>query len=250
VSRYPRSEGLSLLELLVALLLTGTLLLGLVQLVSAATASNRLQDAQAQLQENARAAVSLLSRNIRQAGFSPQPWSERYPAPALLENSADGISPRSDRISLRSWSDRNCFGNLNPDRDESGAPLHYLRESTFELNSARNLSHRCSYGPSVSELQTQIRREGVVAGVEALQALYGEDRDGDRSIDSWVRAGHWQDPSGIMGLRIGLLVRAGDAVTERRITSHQVLDQVYRAPADGRLRRVVQFAASIRGRSS
>ena len=75
----PSMRGFTLLELMLALGLSSLLLLGLVQIVSAAGASARLQDNQARLQENARLAITVLSRAVRETGFNPQPWNDPCP---------------------------------------------------------------------------------------------------------------------------------------------------------------------------
>jgi prepilin-type N-terminal cleavage/methylation domain-containing protein len=74
-----RFAGMTLLELMIALTLGALLLLGLVQITSAASSSTRLQRNQAQLQENARLALSLLGRLVREAGFDPSPWEGEKP---------------------------------------------------------------------------------------------------------------------------------------------------------------------------
>jgi type IV pilus assembly protein PilW len=63
-----RQRGLSLIELMVALLLSGLLVLGLVQIFSASRASYSLAQGAARVQESARFAFDSLQRDIRHAG--------------------------------------------------------------------------------------------------------------------------------------------------------------------------------------
>lgn len=244
-----RLAGLTLLELVLAMAFTALLILGLVQIVSATGASSLLQENHARIQENARLAMHTLSEVVRQAGFSPQPWNAQYPVLGLAENTADAATPGGDRLAIRSWSDLNCYDNRNPDRDASGSALFYIRESVFDLNTGKNLTHLCRYGPSLSELTTQIRRQGFVHGVESFEVLYGEDVDRDGGIDMWVRAGKWTDPSWILGVKIGLLLAGKEPVDKAQARDYAVLDEIVRKPADRRLRQVYQFSASLRGRS-
>jgi len=241
--------GMTLLELLVAMALSAFLILGLIQIVAAASASTSLQENQAQIQENARRAMNTLSSAIRQAGFSPEPWSDSYPAPDLAEDNVDAVSSTSDRLALRSWSDLNCFDNRNPVEDALGNAEFFIRETVFDLNSSNNLTHQCRYGPTLSELTTQIRRQGFIPGVESFQVLYGEDPDQDGGIERWVRAGRWGDPNRILGVKIGLLLSGEDAVARPEAKDYAVLDTEIRKRADGKLRRVFQFTAAIRGRA-
>lgn len=239
---------MTLIELLLALALGSLLLTGLIQVVSAATSSSRLQDEQAMLQENARYAISLLSRHVRQAGFNPEPWNTLQFLPAFTDETEDGASAGSDRLALQSWSDRNCFDALNPVRDSAGRPAFYLRQSVFDLNTTKNLAHSCRYGPSATELVTQIRRQGLIPGVESFQLLFGEDLDGDLHVERWVRAGAWTADSAVRGVRAGLLLSGSAPVLEPESLEYRILNTTRRAPADRRLRRAVEFTASIRAR--
>ena len=242
-------SGMTLLELVITMALTAFLILGLIQIASAASSSTRLQRNQAQIQEHARLAANTLTDAIRQTGFSPEPWNNAYAPMGLAENSLDNVSTNSDRLAIRSWSDLNCFNNLNPDRDSSGIPLFYIREIVFDLNSDNGLTQQCRYGPSLSEFTTQVRRQGFIQGVESFQVLYGRDSDLDGSIDAWVKAGQWSDPQTILGIRFGLLLASEDAVTEGQSKNYTVLDSTASKRADGKLRRVIVFTAAIKGRT-
>ena len=103
--------------------------------------------------------------------------------------------------------------------------------------------------PSLTEFTTQVRRQGFIQGVEFFQVLYGQDSDGDGSIDTWVKAGQWSDPQQILGVRFGLLLSSEDAVTEAVSKTYAVLDSTASKSADGKLRRVVVFAAAIKART-
>lgn len=242
------APGMTLVELLLAAALSALLVLGLVQITSAASRASALQRNQAQLQEHARFASDLLSGAVREAGFRPRPWDGEHPVDALAETSQDAVSTRGDRLALRSWSDRNCFDNRNPERDADGRALFYLRESSFDLTADGHLAHQCRYGPTNADLVTQIRRQGLVPGVEAFQVLYGEDTDGDGQVERWVRAGEWGDAGRVLGLRADLLLASEEAVVEPTARDWDVLGQVVRSPADGRARRLLRVAAAIRGR--
>jgi type IV pilus assembly protein PilW len=65
----PNSQkGLTMVELMVALVLSSLLTLGVIQVFIANKTSYRLQEAQARLQENARFALSVISNELRNAG--------------------------------------------------------------------------------------------------------------------------------------------------------------------------------------
>ncbi len=243
------NTGMTLLELVIALTLTAFLVLGLVQIAAAASASTQLQRNQALIQENARAVFIAMTRAIRRAGFNPQPWHMLSPSLGIAELSIDDVSSKGDRISVRDWSDHNCFDNQNPDRDALGKPRFYIRESTFDVNNAGSLTHQCRYGPSLHELTTQIRRQGFINNIEMIQALYGLDADLDGDIEAWVKAGQWDEPQQVIGMRLGLLLSSEEAVMEPVSESYKVLDATVTRPADGKLRRVMEFATAMRSKA-
>ena len=242
-------DGLTLVELLVAVLIAAFLIIGLVQIVMAARGSFRLQENQAEVQENGRYIVSTLGKLIRQTAYNPQPWNKDFESTGLTLDNQDQVSTRSDRLAIRSWSNTNCFDNRNPVEDSSGEALFFLRESSFDLNDRNDLTHTCRYGPTEADFTTQIRRQGFVRNVESFQALYGQDDNGDGHVDRWVRAADWADQQQILGIRIGLLLRSTDSVVERSRQDFSVLDFDYTASADGRLRLLLEFTAPIKGRS-
>ena len=68
ISLHHKQRGLSLIELMVAITLSLILTLGVVQIFSSSKQSSRVQNELARLQENARFALDVLSRDIRMAG--------------------------------------------------------------------------------------------------------------------------------------------------------------------------------------
>jgi type II secretory pathway pseudopilin PulG len=240
---------MTLLELLIATLLTAILLLGIVQFASAAGAARQLQDNQSQLQDQARNVSRLIGDAISEAGFDPAPWNAAYALDDVFAGSTDAVSTRGDRLVVRSWSDRNCFDNLNGVAAADGRPAFYLRESAFDLNTEGQLTRSCRYGPSASDLTTQVRRQGKVPGVEGFQLLFGIDADGDGNAERWARAGDWAAPGQVLGVRVGLLLRGADPVAEPASVDHHVLDSVSSAPADGHLRLPLEFTVAVRGRT-
>jgi prepilin-type N-terminal cleavage/methylation domain-containing protein len=242
-------SGFTLLELLLAMALAALLILGLVQIVSATSTAGSLQSNQAQILDHARFAIAVLSEAVRQAGYRPEPWNGAYGPEALTPQTANGVTANGDRLAVRSWSDLNCFDNRNPELDSDGHPRFYLRESVFDLSRDYGLTRLCRYGPDAADLTTQIRRQGMVPGVESFQVLFGEDGDLDGNIERWVTAGQWGDPRRVLGIRIGLLFASEQSVVEPLTQEYEVLDAATMATGDGKLRQVFDFTVAIRGRT-
>jgi len=241
------SSGFSLIELLVASLLTLILLLGVVQLFSTTGTATRLQENQALLQDHARYATRLLSATVRQAGYSPEPWNDHFAIEAIAPGTENAATGASDRLVVRSWSDLNCFDNRNPDQD-GGKPRFYIRESSFDLNSSGHLTRSCRYGPSVSEMVSLVRRQGLVPGVESIQFLFGDDQDRDGNVDRWVCAGQWSDERQVLGIRIGMLLAGPDSVRQASTRVYDILDVQHESKKDGKLRHAVELSLSVQGR--
>lgn len=237
------------MELLVAMVIGFVLMAGLVQIAAAARSSFRLQEALAELQENGRFGLDSLGSILRQSGYHPQPWLEAARPAIFTASTADAVSARGDRVGIRTRSDRNCFDSFNPALDSRGLPRFDLRESVLELNATENLTHTCRYGPAPNQLVTQMNRLGLVQDVEAFQAEYAEDSDGDGAADRWVKAGAWSDESRILGLRIALLLRSGEAVAAPESGLFDVLGESVPTPADGKLRRVFTYSQALPGRN-
>jgi len=237
-------KGMSLLELLIAMALSSLLTLIMVQMAMAARGSFRMQENLAELQENARYFADLLTTHLAASAYHPQPWLHETTPIGLMADSADGSSANSDKLVSRQWSQQNCFGTLNPDRDSSGKARFYLKESILEMSN-ENLVVSCRYGRSAAELSTQINRQGAIPQVEVFQALYATDSDADGEIDAWIRAGQWSSPDQVRAVRLSILSRSRESFSFQQPRDFRILDFNYTAPADGRLRRVVSYTVSL-----
>jgi len=244
-----RFTGMSLVELLVAMLIGAILLTGLVQIAAAARSSFRLEEAMAEVQESGRFAIDMISGILRQSAFTPEPWVGGLPPKGLTSGTADDVRPRGDRLAVRTWSDRNCFDIANPTTDSDGLPMFFLKETVLELNGAENLIQTCRYGPAAEQLATQIRRQGMVQNVYDFQVLYAEDLDSDGTPDWWVPGGRWQNENHVLGLQVALLLSSTESVIEPAPRVYNVLDKVVNTPADGKLRRVFTYVHALSGRS-
>ena len=242
-------QGFTLIELMIGMLLSTLLLSGIVALLGGSVSTYRLQLNQSQLEESARYARDVLITHITQAGFQPEPWQPLPGFTAVTEESVDGESSASDQLGVQRWSQTNCYGNDNPVQDVDGQAAFYLMQVRFSINNSNNLALTCRYGADKFQLVTQVNNLGLVEGVESLQVLYAEDRNGDNQADGWVTAGAWANERNIRAIKLALLLsteQAFEQAVSRQIT---LLDETLATPADGHLRRVKTLTAAIRGRS-
>ncbi|KXU39410.1 hypothetical protein AXE65_08575 [Ventosimonas gracilis] len=71
IANYPKAQsGLSLIELMVALLVSTILLLGVLELFGSSSQTQRSANAVARLQENGRLVMDLIAREARRTGFN------------------------------------------------------------------------------------------------------------------------------------------------------------------------------------
>ena len=89
----------------------------------------------------------------------------------------------------------------------------------------------------------------LVAGVEDMQVLYGEDTNADGSVDSYANAGAVGDFANVLSVRLALLVSSvAPSTTQADTATYALVDETV-DPADGRyLRKVFTLTATTRNR--
>ena len=75
-SFHKKLKGFTIIELMIALLLSSVLLTGVVQIYASSKQSYQVTENISRMQENSRFAMNLLTREIRMAGFSPCPRTD------------------------------------------------------------------------------------------------------------------------------------------------------------------------------
>lgn len=197
-------RGFSLVELMVAMVVSLLLLSGVIQVFVSSKQSYRVVDSYSRLQENGRFAVDVLSRNIRMAGYRSNIWE--IPAVAFPPNvpyastgqAVFGSDGASDSITFRYQGSGDGFiedclgGNVGAGTTAS---------VTFRIDATDN------------ELECSVNAAGIpqplIDGVENMQIVYGVDTNGDFSANQFRTAtnvtasGQWNN---IIAVRIGLLL--------------------------------------------
>lgn len=216
-SMHKRQKGLSLVELMVALLVSSLLISGMVAMFLSGRASFLTQEQMGRLQENGRFAFSLMSREIQESGYHRQIWDPPQLGFAFTVNTLEGSGTTSDQLELQYESDRDCRDNYNtvleavtrPDGTAINVPQFYQKLVRFSVVNDQ-LIYQCSYGEINGTLTEQIN-EAIADGVENLQIQYGEDRTGDFSVNQWVSAGAWTNLFNVVAVRVALLLRTPES---------------------------------------
>jgi len=148
--RTKDEEGFSLIELLIAIAIVSIVLTATYGLFVNYTRSNTLQTVSTDVQQDLRAAITLMEQEIRGAGFNPR------------EVAGTGIQPGSDETTIIFTSD-NDFNGLIAQDDLGTGGVDELASSpdewvTYEYDSAARLLVRKSMQADGSQFGTEIEQ--------------------------------------------------------------------------------------------
>lgn len=230
-------HGLTLIEILVALVISLVLMAGVIQLFIGSKQTYRFHDALSRLQENGRLALDTMATDIRMASYSPP----GVPAPA------NAVATTGADITVR-WLDN---GNLETRMYAVGPRTAGPTGPAFCPAAGTSLRLNRN-GGGLQEF---------IEGVEAMQILYGVcniDTDGDGVPDSVgppgyvpaatvTAAGDWPN---VCSVRIHLLlVSLENNIVSEPQTVFFPIDSVNTiAPADRCLRQAFSTTVRIRNR--
>jgi type IV pilus assembly protein PilW len=243
-----RQLGLSLTELIIAMMI------GL--LLSAGTAtiyfsSQRVSLAQSQfsvIESNGRLALEVLTQIIEHTGYvstngSPLAGEDRFITTAIVAKNCGGQS-NILKTSLFSTTKNNAIGDSigvvyvgdkNLNRDCSGAQLPVACQAGGVANvDASKVYNYFSIGKNAENIPvlncagsrgTDIVE--IAEGIENLQILYGVDNDADNQVDQYVNADQVSSWGSIISVQLALLVRSLDKVKrDKESKTYKLLDNV------------------------
>jgi type IV pilus assembly protein PilW len=264
-----REAGFTLVEIMVALLVSLFLLAGVLQIYLGTKSSYRFQEGMSRLQENGRFAQYYLDRALRLAGYKSDSRTDdgqAFPADTTTASYLGGVTftasqivggvddnsigdpfkGGSDVLVLRyrgsetPWTDAS---ENNPDgliTDCLGTAVDAEEFATMAFFVDTN-DHLACRSKTDDENQNELAE-----GIEDMRVLYGVDLNGDRSADKYVAASQvaaaeWQT---VVSVRVALLVSTGSAVTSEPDTVTYSLLGVDKGPFNDRRRRQV-FTTTI-----
>jgi type IV pilus assembly protein PilW len=179
----PCQTGLSLIEIMIALLIGAFLLGGVLEVFIGSKQTYRMQGNLSRLQENGRFAIDFLAKDISMAGY----WGCLRPSTSNVDiagtNDVDNYTDSNgnviytDSITLRgaySQIPAGTCGNPVPVSPPT-APPYYIHPSS-------TVTYRINNG--VLRKNT----DDLIEGVENMQILYGVDTDSNGSPNYYVSA--------------------------------------------------------------
>jgi len=250
--RVARQRGVSLVELMIALVIGLIIVASVSQVFLSGKRSYGTQSGLGVLQENGRFALYFLQRDLQFAGFpqriGPSGSSLDVPTPFDTSKTLDGGSG-SDEVTA--W--------WNADADVEDSDLDCLGQETtsgtvwsryFVQNSA--LMCEGSGNPDFPQ--------PLIQNVDSFQVQYGVDSDGDGWADLYVPASLVTNWGVVVSVRVAVLLNSGEITREDADTTvYSILDGPTFTPADDVgttqderrfARRVFTTTVEIRNRST
>ena len=176
-----RQRGMTLVELMIAMLLGIFLMGGLYLTFNQTKQAYRYQNGLSQIQEQGRFAITFLTKSVRVAGF---PGDNRPPG-----NTIEGTDGETDSITIRLRDDRDCR-----DFPTAGVAINRFRIDGGNL--------QCS-GDGIAW-------DVFVPNVEDMQIWYGEDLDADGIANRYVTATEGPAWANVVTTRVSLMIRSTD----------------------------------------
>ncbi|MFQ5469239.1 MAG: PilW family protein [Gammaproteobacteria bacterium] len=192
MNTFSHQRGITLVELMVALVVSLILLAGVIQIFSSNQATYRLQEALSRLQENGRFAIEHLQKDIRIAGFPGNAFAGNAIQGCDRETEACANGNAGDTITVSYQSAVDCLEQATP----AGTAVN-----TYYIQNANLM---CLGNGSVTP-------QLLVEGIEGMQILYGEDLDNDADANHYVVASFPGPPmlnmNNVTSVRVTLVAR-------------------------------------------
>lgn len=217
---HNQALGMSLIELLVALLISTILMFGVGTVYVSSKRGYNIQDTLARQQENSRFSLDILTRDLRMAGYLPSAGQDNdiLKEPIDAASTMEGGGTTNDVVTVRYESTTDCLGQPTPANSCGNKQCALNR---YSIDASSNLV--ClGNGGALSEV--------VAEGVSNLQVLYGIDTDTSpdgvaNKYVTWNNVNATERGS-IVSVRFGILSNSGAAIKKADTTNtYALLDQ-------------------------
>jgi type IV pilus assembly protein PilW len=240
---YGRQLGLTLIELMIAMLVGLFLLAGIVMVFINSNRSNHMQENLARLQENGRFAIEFLTKDTRMVGY----WDCMKPIAAPNNDDlkgTEGASGAPDSITIRGAFVRSRANGATCGVSVATAPFpatpacpQAAEPSNFYADNSSIITYSINNGNL--RRVTNCTTNDVVEGIENLQILYGVDTaDVDQTPNFYASAtdvtatNNWFN---VKSLRFSITVSTPDGGLTTKT-------------ADGRIRQTFTATIALRNR--
>ena len=254
------ARGFTLIELMVASALGMVLTLIVAQAFISSKESFKSVEQVSRLQEGARFAVATLGRVGRMAGYISDPSqvtansapnkASIYPTTARALTGVNGGGSNSDEFTVRFQGSGtgtadgtilDCVGNEIKAGD--------MAVNRFYVATGANgrTSLFCDYSLNAGAA-TAVE---LVANVENMQVLFGEDTNADQTADVYRSAGSVVNMDNVVSIRVAFLMSTDDGVAVAAASrTFTLLTTTVTSPTDSRIRRAFTTTIAFRNRAS
>jgi len=229
-------QGMSLVELMIAAVISLLLMAGVGQIFISTKATNTLQNGLSRLQEDSRLALEVLSKNIGQAGFTTDlNGINAFNSVNIQENQSENAAlgfttangTASDVIEINYVSATDCLGNAT---GGTATDRYYINGNRLMCLGNGNAV------PGTLGL-----------GIENMQLLYGEDTDGDDIANIFINSDAVTTWDNVRSVSVSLLVGTTEVMTTTDNQTHIMLNTSPIAPInDNAMRRVFNRTILLR----
>ena len=246
MTRVNRQSGLTLVELMVALVLGLLLLGGVTNVLVSSKQTFQANDDLGRVQENGRFALDILISDIRMAGYRPPGNGDspffflRTACDTFNPCTADGGGTANDRIAVQYDPETNidCFGNAVAVTD--------LLVNVYTITNANNVNSLTCRSWNGTTNAWIAAAQPLIDGIDNMQILYGE-RTGGGSVTQYVSADRVTDWAQVASVKLALLAARGTQFgqSENRLRTYVLLDSTPLAFTDRHNRRVFTSTISL-----
>ncbi len=227
-----RQKGFTLVEMMVAIVIGLLLIAGTLSVFLSTKQGYRMTSGMSLMQATGRATLDLLTREIMISGFPQEDVIDTF----VSALSSDGGGGSSDTFTVHYRATVDCLGNAAPVYADG---QQYAKNQYFVQVVAGTSNLMCQ--PRAEDDSAIGAAAVVVAGIENLQILYGEDNDPTDGIPNatrYVTAGNVANWANLVSAKIGIVVNSQNVIaTTNDTTSFSLIGQTANAAAGDRLRR-------------
>ncbi len=199
-----KQKGVTLIELLVALVICSFVVSAIYRLFVIQTRAYTVQDEVIEVQQTVRSAMEILLRDLRMTGYDDDSLASTVtiPTPAIL-----ALQNNSITVSYEYY--------------DSGAAQYQRHDVAYWTDASSTLFRQRTIN-GVPET-----REALLENVNALAFTYGIDTDEDGDVDNWVAAGGI-GVSKVIAVRVSLSARSTSVNpdVQRRVSPRELTSTI------------------------
>lgn len=279
-----RQLGMTLVELLIAMIIGVTLLLGAAAVMSSNNRSLQLNEALGSVQENGRFALSKLSNQLRYTGFYDQQAPElntsdinvAIEAADVIDNavvfpgayaanltlgSSNGSSNGSDTLVVAMASDADCsrddhgYGTVVVAGETINQTFHVVNEYFLQDNELRCRGYEGRVLRGDKSSSGSSNSVALVENVEDFQVLYGVAQPDANGVFTGQPAAYLTADDAanavtaggrIVAIQIALMLFSEEEIASIQPKEFKLLDTATQMPTDNRIYRVFERTVLIR----